>query len=140
MDAEIDLEEIDLGAALGAEPSVSVQCFSVYVPDKDKNGLEVADHRRWVLECRELLAQINGGASVMPPIEGGWVNDSGLTIWENPVVVYSYVDVRNFIESLPRIREFLHRMGKETNQGEIAFELGTEFFRIRKFDIVCEAK
>jgi hypothetical protein len=35
---------------------------------------------------------------------------------------------------LPRLREFLHRMGRETNQGEIAFEFDGRFYRIRTFD------
>jgi hypothetical protein len=140
MDDENDIVEFNLTTALGAEPGVSIQCFSAYIPNKDKNGIEVADHRRWVLECRELLAQINGGASVMPPIEGGWVNDSGVTIWENPVVVYSFVHAEKFLENLPRIREFLHRMGRETNQGEVAFEFGSEFFRIRNFDAASEVQ
>jgi hypothetical protein len=29
---------------------------------------------------------------------------------------------------------FLHRMGRETNQGEIAFEFDGRFYRIRNFD------
>ncbi|TVS20739.1 MAG: hypothetical protein EA424_02440 [Planctomycetaceae bacterium] len=39
-----------------------------------------------------------------------------------------------FLANLPRIREFLHRMGRETNQGEIAFEFDGRFYRIRRFD------
>lgn len=38
------------------------------------------------------------------------------------------------MKNLNRIREFLHRMGRDTNQGEIAFELDDGFYRIRKFD------
>lgn len=70
----------------------------------------------------------------MPPIEGGWMNDAGVPIWENPVVVYSEVKPETFIANLPRIREFLHRMGRETNQGEVVFEFGDRFYRIRNFD------
>jgi len=43
------------------------------------------------------------------------------------------------VGSLPRLREFLHRMGRETNQGEIAFEFDGRFYRIRNFD-AAEAK
>lgn len=35
--------------------------------------------------------------------------------------------------------EFLHRMRRETNQGEIAFEFNGRFYRIRNFD-AAEAK
>ncbi len=70
----------------------------------------------------------------MPPVEGGWLNDEGEIIWEHPVVVYSFVQSKQFLQNLPRLREFLHRMGRETNQGEIACELDGRFYRIRKFD------
>jgi len=70
----------------------------------------------------------------MPPVEGGWQNDEGDIIWENPVIVYSFIRPDAFLASLPRIREFLHRMGRETNQGEIAVEFDRRFYRIRAFD------
>jgi hypothetical protein len=80
------------------------------------------------------LSEINGGATAMPPVEGGWLNDQGEIIWENPVLVYSFIRPDPFLSSLPRLREFLHRMGRETNQGEIAFEFDGRFYRIRNFD------
>jgi hypothetical protein len=126
-------EEIDLAAALGAG-DVSPQCFTVYVPNKDQKGQEIGNQRQWVLEAIRLLAEINGGATAMPPVEGGWLSDEGEIIWENPVVVYSFIRPDEFLNNLPRIREYLHRMGRETNQGEIAFEFDGRFYRIRKFD------
>ncbi|SRR5260370_11021198 len=127
-------EEIDLASALGAEHAVSVQCFTVYIPNKDQNGKEIGNQRKWVLEAMQLLSAINGGATAMPPVEGGWMNDKGELIWEHPVVVYSFIRSDEFLKNLARVREFLHRMGRETNQGEVAVELGDLFFRIRKFD------
>jgi hypothetical protein len=32
--------EIDLAAELGAQHNYSTQCFSIYIPNKDKNGKE----------------------------------------------------------------------------------------------------
>ena len=126
-------EEIDLAGALGAG-DVSAQCFSIYVPNKDRKGEEIGNQRRWVLEAIHLLSDINGGATAMPPVEGGWLSDEGEIIWEHPVVVYSYIHPDPFLASLPRIREFLHRMARETNQGEVAFEFDGRFYRIRAFD------
>jgi hypothetical protein len=134
------LEEIDLVTALGSDGGVSTQCFSVYIPNKDRNGEEIGNQRKWILEAIHLLSEVNGGATAMPPVEGAWRNDAGEIIWEHPVVVYSYIRVDAFIKSLPRLREFLHRMGRETNQGEVAFEFNDEFFRIRKFDAVKRKK
>jgi hypothetical protein len=127
-------EEIDIAAALGADAGVSTQCFSIYIPNKDRAGNEIGNQRKWVLEAIQLLTEINGGATAMPPVEGAWLNDEGEVIWEEPVVVYSYVRVRAFVRAFPRIREFLHRLGRETNQGETVFEFDGEFYRIREFN------
>lgn len=119
---------------LGAEPGVSVQCFTAYVPNKDQADKETGTQRKWVLDLIRLLSEINGGATAIP-VEGGWVSDEGTIILEDPVVVYSYVaNPDEFYSKLSTLREFLHRMGRETNQGEIAFEFDNQFFRIRKFD------
>jgi hypothetical protein len=126
--------EMDLAAALGSTGGASVQCFTVYVPNKDRQGREIGNQRKWVLEAIRLLSEINGGATAMPPVEGGWLNDTGEIIWENPVVVYSFIRPDEFVANLPRLRESLHRMGRETNQGEIAFEFDQQFHMIRTFD------
>lgn len=34
--------DVDIAAAFGADAGVSTQCFSVYVPNKDKNGTILA--------------------------------------------------------------------------------------------------
>jgi hypothetical protein len=77
---------------------------------------------------------MNRGATAMPPVEGGWLNDQKEIIWDNPVLVYSFIRPEQFLSHLPRLREFLHRMGRETNQGEVAFEFDGRFYRIRSFD------
>jgi len=130
---EPDEAELNLAEALGAEDSSS-QCFSIYIPNKDCQGEEIGNQRKWVLEAIRLLSEINRGATAMPPVEGGWLSDEDEIVRENPVVVYSFVLPDNFIANLPRIREYLHRMGRETNQGEVAFEFDGRFYRIRKFD------
>jgi hypothetical protein len=124
----------DLAAALGAQKRYATQCFSIYVPNKDRNGKEFGTQRRWVLEALSLLTELNGGATAMPPTEGVWGSEQGELVWEHPVVVYSFIRADVFHANLPRIREFLHRMGRETNQGEVAFEFQNEFFLIREYD------
>jgi hypothetical protein len=54
--------------------------------------------------------------------------------WEHPVVVYSFIRPKAFRASLSRVREFLHRMARETNQGEVAVEFEGRFYLIRDFD------
>jgi hypothetical protein len=62
------------------------------------------------------------------------MNDDGTVVREDPIVVYSYIRPEAFVRQLPRLRKFLHRLGRETNQGEIAVEFGGQFYRIRQFD------
>lgn len=134
MTAPAEPPPIDLAEALGAEPGYSVQCFTVYIPNKDRKDSEFGTQRRWVLDAIRLLSAINGGATAIP-VEGGWLNEEEKLILEEPVVVYSYIaDTERFRAQLPVIREFLHRLGRETNQGEVAFEFNNVFFRIRQFD------
>jgi hypothetical protein len=131
--------QFDLAGALGAQDRYATQCFTIYIPNNDKNGKELGNQRKWILEALALLTELNGGATAMPPTEGVWGNEHGELIWEHPVVVYSFIRVEAFQANLPRIREFLHRMGRETNQGGVAFEFQTEFYLIRDSDPPTES-
>jgi hypothetical protein len=133
-DGEGDEVELDIAASFGAEVDASTQAFSIYVPNKDREGKEIGDQRRWVLEALRLLGSVGGGATAMPPVEGVWANAEGEFVWENPVIVYSYIKIDEFLARLPELRSFLHKMGRETRQGEVAFEFDGRFYRIREFD------
>lgn len=127
-------DSFDLGKALGASDQTSPQVLTLYIPNKDKNGLEFGTQRKWVLEAAEILAKIGGGVTIMPPVEGGWVDPLGTIVWEHPIVVYSFIKPEAFIRNLPALRRFLHRLGRETNQGEVAVEFDGWFYRITDFD------
>ena len=71
----------------------------------------------------------------MPPVRGGWYDEIHRRIvWERPIIVYTYVKPNLFLPRLRELREFLHRLGRETNQGEIAFEFDGELYRIYDYD------
>ncbi len=133
-DRESDEVGLDIAISFGAEADASTQAFCIYVPNKDREGKEIGDQRRWVLEALRLLGSVGGGATAMPPVEGIWENAEGEFVWENPVIVYSYIKADQFLARLPELRSFLHKMGRETRQGEIAFEFDGRFYRIREFD------
>ena len=127
--------EHDLVDELGAEEGFSHQVLTLYIPDKDREGREIGTQRKWVLEAARLLTTIGGGVTIMPPVEGGWFDEENKRlVWERPVLVYTFIKSEKFLESLPRLREFLHRMGRETLQGEVAVEFDGEFYRISEFD------
>jgi hypothetical protein len=127
-------EHIELAKALGADEGILTRRFAIYIPNKDRRGREIGDQRRWVMEATRLLAEINGQATVMPLLEGGWTNEHGETLWENPAVVYSLIRSERLLEGAGRVREFLHRMGRDTNQAEVAFEFDDRLYRISTFD------
>jgi hypothetical protein len=123
-----------IGNALGADGGISVQSLTLYVPNKDRDGREIGDQRRWVLEAAQLLARIGGGVTILPPVEGGWQNPNGGLVWESPVLVYTYVRPAEFRQLMPDLRQLLHRLGRETNQGEVAVEFDGRLYRITNFD------
>jgi hypothetical protein len=48
--------------------------------------------------------------------------------------MYTYVKVERLAEQLGELRRFLHELGHETNQGEVAFEFDGQFYRVTDFD------
>lgn len=126
---------IDLVEALGADESTSYQKLTLYIPNKDRHGIEF-DQRPWVEEAAQILTKIGGGATIMPPTEGWWDDGQGSIVKENPVVVYTFINEQEFYDNLPNLREFAHRMGRKTDQGEIVIEFEGDFLRIRNYDSV----
>jgi len=124
---------IDFREALGATTEVSVQQLTLFIPNKNRHDQEVRDQRQWVVEAAQLLAKIGGGFTILPPLEGGWVNESGEVIWENPVIIYTYVKPKPFLAILPELKSFLCRLGRETDQGEVALVFDGNFYRITSF-------
>lgn len=131
-----DDEVFDLAAALGGEAGrVAVQVLTLYIPSHDREGRRLLDQEEWLSEAAELLVEIGGGATIPPPYRGGWLDEErGATVWEEPILPFAYVDPDRLMSSATSLREFLHRMGRETNQGEVAVEFDGEFFRITEFD------
>jgi len=125
---------VDLSAEVGADGRVSVQCLTLYIPERDRDGRVLRDQRRWVLEGADLLAHIGGGVTIMPPVEGGWLNEAGEIVWENPILIYTFIRPSEFLNLLPNLRAFLHKLGRDTRQGEVAFEFDSQFYRITRFD------
>ena len=71
----------------------------------------------------------------MPPVRGGWFDPAaGRIVWERPVIVYTFVKPDLFLPRIRQLRELLHRLGRATNQGEIAFEFDGGFYRILDYD------
>lgn len=67
----------------------------------------------------------------MPPIQGAWVNpETNQLIIEEPVVIYSYIEPDVFALRIGELRDFIYRLGTQTQQGQMAFEFDGEFYLI----------
>jgi hypothetical protein len=127
------LMDLDIGEELGADGGYSSQRLTIFIPNKDKDGVVLANVDQWVHEARELLSQIGGGATTYPPADGNWLDENGENLWEQTRIVYFYIYPDRFHANLHRLRNFLHRFGSETNQGEVVIEFDNRFWRIHKY-------
>ena len=125
---------MDIAKELGAEDEFSTQRLCLYIPNKDKDGGPVQDHEQWVKEAREILSRIGGGSTALPPADGTWETESGGILWEQTVLAYCFVNPDRFEANISVLRTFLHRFGRDTNQGEVVVEFDGRFFRIKNFD------
>jgi hypothetical protein len=145
VDDMFDIVETSLVEIVGADEEASMQQLTLYIPNKDKNGKEIANLHDWIKEARKLLTISGGGATALPPADGSWISPENKietvsdlkdedVIWEKTTILYTYIKTDNFLNNLKFLRRFLHRFGRETNQGEVVFEFDGRFFRIFDFD------
>lgn len=60
--------------------------------------------------------------------------DTDRLVLEKAALEYTFVDRARFEARLPALRRFLHRLGRETNQGEVVCEFKGQLFKIRDYD------
>ncbi|MGF6273900.1 hypothetical protein ABIB38_002278 [Massilia sp. UYP11] len=123
------VKTVNIEEAFGAYISLPDR-ISIYVPSQDKHGAKI-DNAKWVDRTLTLLAEINGGATAMPPVQGAWLNDEGKLIKEQPVVVYAFIRPDAFETRLSEIVGLVKEIGIKTNQGEMAVEFNNELFLIK---------
>jgi hypothetical protein len=117
---------MDIEKMLGADQSVSVVRFTVYLPDRDKDGDPISDLDLWVETLMMLLCQINTGATALPPARGVWQGE-GPIVGEWTVLVYSYVrSLSRFQNEFYRIKAFIDTFGTRTMQEAVFVEWSGE--------------
>jgi hypothetical protein len=120
--------------ALGAAEEAIQDRVTIYIPSRDRGGKPV-EFEDWVRRAMDLLSQIGGGATRMPPAQGAWLNpETRALITEDVTLVYSYVDGDAFAARLPDVRAFIHAMGRALSQGEVVIEFNDTLYKIREFD------
>jgi len=124
-----DYVDLDIAQIFGATETRE-QRFSIYIPNKDKNGQSV-EQEKWLTKTVELLSQICGGATAMPPVRGAWLNtDTKALVIEEPILVYTYIDGKRFSQRVQEIVDLVREIGQETNQGQMAIEFESTLYLI----------
>lgn len=82
------------------------------------------------------MGRLFRGATAFPPGKGVWRDDAqgGSLLLEPVVMVVSYVSTADLRRGLPELRVFLHRLGRETNQGEVGLVIGGAYYGISTYD------
>ena len=129
-------KDIDTIAKIfGVMEAPSVQQLTLYIPDKDRNGKQIKNRKKWLKEAQQILTYLGGGATAFPPADGTWLNpENNKTIWEKTTIIYTYIDPDKFEQRINLFKEFLHRFGRETHQGEVVFEFDGRFYKINKYN------
>lgn len=125
-----------IGERLGADQPTGTLLFVLFVPSADRYGSEI-DHDRWVEEALATFGKLFRGATAYPRARGVWRDDdrSGELVFERPTIVTCYANPDDVDDAaLGKLRGFLHRMGRETNQGEVGIVVGDEYHGISEFD------
>ena len=119
-----------------AEQEPNGTLLVLFIPSRDKDGKDLNDQDVWASSAGSLLSELYGGATNMPPAEGRWYNEETKTTITEPVILihcYLRPGASNDEDKFRKVAEFLHRMGKQTKQGEVVFVLGDVLYRIRKY-------
>ena len=124
------------GSWLGASQPVGTLIIVVFIPSQDRDGNAI-DQDFWVRGALETLGTLFRGATAYPRARGVWRDDErgGILRYEEPILVTCYADPRAMTNAArARLREFLHRMGRESKQGEVGIVVGGDYYGITEFD------
>ena len=124
-----------VGKALGAGSVAGSAQVTLFIPSVDRDGKKI-DQDLWRDEALRTLGRLFRGATAFPPGKGVWRDDArgGELLFDDTVLVTSYADPASLEGSLQPLRRFLHRLGREANQGEIGLVVDGKYYGIVAFD------
>ncbi len=124
-----------IAEGLGAEPSGQRIEIALLVPSTDRDGQPI-DHEFWRLEALRFFGTLFGGATATTGI-GVWRDDerSGELIVETVATVLCRAEAAALTEeALRRLRELIHRMGRETRQAAVLLRVNDDDIFVTTFD------
>ena len=133
----VDIIEKNFGKALGADEVVYREKITIFIAHKDRHGNKIPKKiiNKWIKKAEIILSAVGGGATSIK-VRGAWSDHGAPPIHEDTTLVYSYAKPKAIIKYVKRIKKFLFKYGKSTDQGEVALLLenqdGDWFYRIPK--------
>src|SRR5262249_20614575 len=120
----------DFAVALGASKASST-LLVLFIPSRDRHDRAI-DQEHWVDEALRVLGKLFGGATAFPQGKGVWRDDAqgGKLLFDEPVVIQCYTSEQAIERQAPKLREFLHRMGREAKQGAIGLVIDRDYLEI----------
>ena len=105
--------------------------LTLFIPSVDRDSKPV-NQAFWKRKALEWLGQTFGGATAYPPGLGVWRDDGrgGRLVFDETIVIMSYMSKAAIDANIANLRGFMTRMGRETNQGSVAYVLRQEFCEI----------
>jgi hypothetical protein len=110
----------------------------VFVPSVDRDGRKLKG-ASWTRSTLRTLGRLFRGTTAYPRGLGVWRDDQarGRLVYDETTIVFSYVAPADLAPAaLAELRAFLHRLGREANQGEVGLVLDGHYIGITGFDEV----
>jgi hypothetical protein len=122
-------------AAMGASHPAGTAQITFFVPSKDRVG-QAIDQELWANEALACFGTLFRGATAFPPGKGVWRNDQrgGELIFETTVMIVVYAVPADLDKGASQLRSFLHRFGREANQGEVGIVINGLYCGISEYD------
>jgi hypothetical protein len=120
----------DFGESLGADKSAST-LLVLFIPSHDRDQ-GIIDQDYWVAEALSVLGTLFSGATAFPRGEGVWRDDErgGTLLFDRPVIIQCYTSEVLLEQKAGKLRRFLHRMGRETQQGAVGLVIDRDYLEI----------
>jgi hypothetical protein len=120
----------DFAVALGASKAAST-LLVLFIPSRDRHDRAI-DQEHWVDESLRVLGTLFGGATAFRQGRGVWRDDAQgeKLLFDAPVVIQCYTSEQAIERQASKLREFLHRMGREAKQGAIGLVIDRDYLEI----------
>lgn len=125
-----------LAGELGGDPTLGTVHLLLFVPTVQRDG-KTPVPVTWTRRSLEVLGRLFRGATAYPRGLGVWRDDQhgGLLVYDRTTIVFAYVTPGDLTtEAVSELRRYLHRLGRETNQGEVGLVLDGSYIGITRFE------